>query len=55
MDLGLNLDGEQPSTGCLNKGDKWSGMCSHTIEIRSNDEVTPEVIDWMGKAYQGAA
>jgi predicted transport protein len=55
MDLGLNLDSEQPSTGCLNKGDKWSGMCTHTIEISSVDEVTPEVIDWMRKAYQGAA
>lgn len=54
MDLGLNLDTDQPSKGRLIQGDKWSGMCSHRIEIHSLDEITPEVIDWMRKAYQDA-
>jgi predicted transport protein len=52
MDLGLNLDADQPPSGRLIKGDKWSGMCSHRIEIHSLDDITPEVIDWMRKAYQ---
>ena len=34
MDLGLNLDKALPSSGRLNKGDKWSGMCSHHIDIQ---------------------
>ena len=54
LDLGLNLDMDQPSSGRLIQGDKWSGMCSHRIEIHSVDEVTPEVIDWLRKAYQAA-
>ena len=54
MDLGLNLDSEKPSSGRLIQGDKWSGMCSHRIEILSMDDVTPEVINWMREAYKGA-
>jgi len=54
MDLGLNLDPEMPSTELLIKGDKWSGMCSHRIEIHTIEEITPEVIDWLRKAYNRA-
>lgn len=54
MDLGLNLDKSLPSSGRLIKGDKWSGMCSHHIEIHTLDEITPEVIDWFRKAYDKA-
>ena len=51
MDLWLNLDKALPSSGRLIKGDKWSGMRSHHIEIHSLDEITPEVIEWLRKAY----
>jgi predicted transport protein len=54
MDLGLNLDPELEGTGRLIKGDKWSGMCSHRIEIHSMDDITPEVIQWLRKAYESA-
>jgi predicted transport protein len=54
LDLGLNLDADLPSSGRLIKGDKWSGMCSHRIEIHSVDEITPEVVDWLQEAYQSA-
>jgi predicted transport protein len=54
MDLGLNLDPELESSGRLIKGDKWSGMCSHRIEIHNMDDITPEVIQWLEKAYQAA-
>ena len=54
MDLGLNLDPEMQGTGRLIKGDKWSGMCSHRIEIHSMDDITPEVIQWLQQAYQSA-
>jgi len=29
-------------------------MCSHRIEIHSLEDLTPEVIDWMRKAYEDA-
>jgi predicted transport protein len=51
MDIGLNLKGVETS-GVLIEGDKWGGMCSHRIEIHSPEEITPEVIDWLHKAYQ---
>jgi len=54
MDLGLNLDLEVKGQGVLIKGDKWSGMCSHRIEIHSEEKLTPEVIDWLKTAYEGA-
>lgn len=53
MDLGLNLKGVTPS-GPLIEGDKWSGMCSHRIEIHGAEDLTPEVFDWLRKAYEGA-
>lgn len=54
MDLGLNLP-EVNVTGCLIEGDKWSGMCSHRIELHQQSDITPEVIDWLNQAYQSAA
>jgi len=53
MDLGLNLKGAEAG-GVLIEGDKWSGMCSHRIEIHSPDDISAEVIDWLRKAYDGA-
>ena len=53
MDLGLNLKGIEAS-GVLIEGDKWSGMCTHRIEIYAPEDITPEVIDWLRKAYQSA-
>ena len=38
MDLGINLKGQKAS-GVLIEGDKWSGMCSHRIEIFSPNEI----------------
>ena len=54
MDLGLNLKPELGGSGRLIKGDKWSGMCSHRIEIHSMEDITPEVIQWLKKAYDSA-
>jgi len=53
MDLGLNLK-DVENSGVLIEGDKWSGMCTHRIEIHSPDDITPEVIDWLRKAYEAA-
>jgi hypothetical protein len=53
MDIGINLKGQKAS-GILIEGDKWSGMCSHRIEIFSLDEINEEVIDWLRKAYEAA-
>ena len=54
IDLGLNLDPGVEASGLLIKGDKWSGMCSHRIELHSVDDITPEVMDWLRKAYMAA-
>jgi len=53
IDLGLNLKGVDAS-GVLIEGDKWSGMCTHRIEIHSPEDITPEVVDWLRKAYEAA-
>lgn len=53
MDLGLNLK-DVKASGVLVEGDKWSGMCSHRIEIYSPDNISAEVIGWLQKAYDQA-
>lgn len=53
IDLGLNLKDVRAS-GPLIEGDKWSGMCSHRIELSSADDITREVLDWLWEAYQQA-
>lgn len=53
MDLGLNLKGVEAS-GVLIEGDKWSGMCTHRIEIHSPEDITGEVVDWLRQAYDDA-
>ena len=53
MDLGLNLKGVKAS-GVLIEGDKWSGMCSHRIEIHGLEDINAEVVDWLRKAYEWA-
>ena len=54
MDLGLNLDQDLATSGKLIHGDRWSGMCTHHIEIFEFDDLSPEVIDWLKKAYDRA-
>jgi predicted transport protein len=54
IDLGLNLDADVDASGCLIKGDKWSGMCSHRIELYNMDDITPEVMGWLKQAYLSA-
>ena len=53
MDLGINLKGQEAS-GVLIEGDKWSGMCSHRMEIHSLEDINSEVIDWLRRAYEAA-
>lgn len=53
IDLGLNLKAVTPA-GVLIEGDKWSGMCSHRIELTGEDEITTEVVDWLRLAYDQA-
>ena len=54
VDLGLNLDQDLAASGRLIAGDKWSGMCTHRIEIVDLEDITPEVIEWLRKAYNQA-
>lgn len=53
MDLGLNMKG-QKSEGLLIEGDRWSGMCTHRIELEKMDDLNDEVIAWLRKAYEQA-
>jgi predicted transport protein len=53
LDLGLKLK-DQPASGQLMEGDKWNGMCTNRVEIHSQTDITPEVIDWLRKAYEEA-
>ena len=54
VDLGLNLDKDLAASGSLILGDRWSGMCTHRIEIVDLQDITLEVIEWLRKAYHQA-
>jgi len=54
MDIGLNLTPGIDTSKPLIEGDRWSGMCTHRIEIQKDDALTPEVFDWLRKAYDMA-
>ena len=53
IDLGLNLKDVNVQEPLI-EGDKWSGMCSHRIEIHSMEDINPAVIGWLKKAYTQA-
>jgi len=53
VDLGLNLKGEK-GQGMLIEGDKWSGMCTHRIELHGLEDVDDEVLGWLRAAYEMA-
>lgn len=50
VSLGLNLRGE-PATARLRAA---RGMCTHRVDLTSVDDVDPEVLGWLGLAYDRA-
>lgn len=53
FEIGLNLKGE-PSKGLLEEVTTPNAMFSHKIKVESLNELTPEVISWLRKAYDNA-
>lgn len=53
FEVGLNLK-NQRAQGILETIDKANAMCSHKIILTSEDQITPEVINWIKIAYQNA-
>jgi predicted transport protein len=54
LDLGLNLEDDLEGRGCLIKGDRWNGMCTHHIELKDINDLSPEVFSWLKNAYNQA-
>lgn len=52
-EIGINLKGQSPQ-GLLESETKSNAMCSHKIVINHEEQITPEVIDWLKKAYEAA-
>lgn len=50
FEIGINLKGQEPD-GVLELVPGANAMCSHKIKIESENDVTPEVIDWIRLAY----
>ncbi|MEJ8758277.1 DUF5655 domain-containing protein [Pontibacter sp. H259] len=53
FEIGLNMKGQEAS-GVLETIDKANAMCSHKINVTSQEEITPEVINWIKTAYTQA-
>ena len=52
-EIGLNLKGT-PADGKLEAINSASSMCSHKINLSSENEIDDEIIRWMKKAYENA-
>lgn len=50
FEIGLNIKDQAP-VGVLEAITSANSMCSHKIKIESENEITPEVIDWIRLAY----
>ncbi len=53
FEVGINLKGQEPE-GILEAMPASNAMCSHRISLSSADEVGPEVVGWLHKAYEAA-
>jgi len=52
LEVGLNMKGVEPQGILESYGSNT--MCSHKIRIESAADITPEVFDWIKKAYEQA-
>ncbi|TDQ18675.1 uncharacterized protein DUF4287 [Algoriphagus boseongensis] len=52
-EIGINLKG-QASEGILEAETKSNAMCSHKVVINHEEQLSPEVFDWLKKAYLAA-
>ena len=50
FEIGINLKGQEPK-GVLELVSGTNNMCSHKIKIESDNDITPEVIDWIRLAH----
>jgi predicted transport protein len=53
FEIGLNLKGE-PASGVLEAITTPNAMCSHKINLSGENDLTPEVVNWVKKAYEKA-
>ncbi len=52
-EVGINLKGQAPE-GILEQETKSNAMCSHKVVIHHEEQVTPELLSWLKKAYEAA-
>jgi len=53
FEIGLNMKNQEAS-GMLETIDKANSMCSHKINLASQEDITPEVLNWIKIAYTQA-
>ena len=53
FEIGINLKG-QPAQGILELESKANAMCSHKVVINHEEQIPPEVIGWLKKAFDAA-
>ena len=52
-EIGINLKGQAPQ-GILELESKANAMCSHKVVVNHEEQITPELIAWLKKAYEAA-
>lgn len=52
-EIGINLK-SHPAEGILEIDTKTNGMCSHKIQLKDENDISPEVINWIKAAYETA-
>ena len=54
LDLGLKLPGVE-GAGALEASGSWNSMVTHRLRLADPAELTPDVLDWLHRAYDAAA
>ena len=53
LDVGLMLK-DVPPSGKLEAAGSWNAMCTHRVKLESKEDITPQLIQWLRKAYEQA-
>lgn len=53
LDIGIKLKGTDTG-GRLESAGSWNSMVTHRVRIHDSDEIDPELLGWLEKAYASA-
>jgi Domain of unknown function (DUF5655)/Domain of unknown function (DUF4287) len=54
LDIGIKLKGAE-TTERFEESGAWNSMVTHRVRVTDTSQLDPELLDWLGRAYDAAA